>query len=186
MIQLTVVSRVNEDKNFFFDVIFALYKLKLNGIGGVHLLFVGDILSRAVYDDCSRLARLLDLSDTVVFTGRSVRITDLPEPVKDGYFVNFTIADFTGYSGVESVSLGYKTIFYNIDQKLAGVTPRSASMCPDIESFVSLITGIVTNRELTDRLILEDNLRIKSHFLLSEGDRVFLRSTILPGNTGAA
>lgn len=179
MIQLTVVSRINEDKNFFFDVIFALYKLKENGIDDVLLLFVGDILSRAVYDDCCRLVKLFDLSQQVAFTHRSVRITDLPERVKAGYFVNFTIADFTGYSGVESVSLGYKTIFYNIDWKLANLTPQSISMCPDIDSLIKLITEINTNREYTDSLLFEDNFRLKSRFLLGAEDCDFLRSMIL-------
>jgi len=180
MIQLTVVSRVNDDKNFFFDVIFAVNQLQKIGIEGIKLLFVGEILSRAVFESCCRLTNLFGLTQNVSFTRKSIRITDLPENVKAGYFINFTIADFTGYSGVESVNLGYKTIFYNIDFKLAPITPETASVCQDIDALVKLIYKIVINPEVTNRLLIEDNLRIKNSFFLSDKDHSFLRSMLIP------
>ncbi|MDN3548724.1 hypothetical protein [Mucilaginibacter aquaedulcis] len=179
MIQLTVVSRVNEDKNFFFDIIFALHKLKIYNIYDIQLLFVGDILSRAVLDNCCRLAELLGLSQNVHFTRKSVRITDLPENVKKGYFIHFTIADFTGYSGVESISLGYKTIFYNIDKKHTTISFDNATICRDVDELVNVISRIHNSPEQTDPHLLEDNLRLKKRFLLSVKDRSFLKSILL-------
>jgi len=181
MIRLNVVSRINEDKNFFFDLIYAVFKLKHSGVEGVQLLFIGDVLSRAVYQDMRRLANLLEIPDQISFTRQSIRMSNLPESVKEGYFFNFTIADFTGFSGIESVSLGYKTIFYNPDKKLAERMTTWPSMCRDLASLVSLITAINENQLAADAAIRQDNLRMKALFYLSEEDKRFLRSVLLPG-----
>jgi hypothetical protein len=178
MIQINVVSRISEDKNVFFDLIYAIYQLQQTGINDVHILFIGEISNNVVYQDMRRLVKLFDLSSFVSFTKRSIWLQDLEESVKNGYFFNFTIGDFIGYSGVESVSLGYKTIFYNAETSLSDKTTKSVSMCPDIPTLISLITKIKHNPELMDKQIISDNLKMKTNFALKDEDKLFLRSIL--------
>ena len=178
MIQINVVSRINEDKNFFFDLLFAIYKLREKNINDFHLLFIGDLLSKTVYQDMVRLINLFDIADNISFTGKSIRLSELSEVVRDGYFFNFTIGNFMGFSGIESINLNHKTIFYNTDKNLVESTRRSPSMCPDVSSLISLLINLKNAPKEMEQRIIEDNLKTKNDFLLSDNDNSFLRSIL--------
>lgn len=178
MIQINVVSRINEDKNFFFDLLFAIYKLREKNINDVHLLFIGDLLSRTVYQDMVRLINLFGIVENISFTGKSIRLAELSEADSEGYFFNFTIGNFTGFSGIESINLNHKTIFYNIDRNQVDNTRRSPAMCPDVSSLISLLINLKNDPIGMEQQIIEDNLKTKNDFLLSDNDNSFLRSIL--------
>ncbi|MCR8560193.1 hypothetical protein KXD93_21250 [Mucilaginibacter sp. BJC16-A38] len=180
MIQINIVSRINEDKNFFFDLLFVAQKLLEKNLTGFRLLFIGDILSRTVYQDMIRLIGLFGLSEHVSFTKKSIRFADLPGEVRAGYFFNFTIGNFMGYSGVESLDYGFKTIFYNTDRELDEKTDKSVAMCANIAGLVTLLSSICEDPAGLEEQVKADNLLMKKRFLLDDQDRAFLRQAMNP------
>ena len=180
MIQINIVSRFTEDKNMFFAVLFAVHQLKEQGINDVTVLFIGDILSEALYRSTHTLIDLFDLSDRVNFTKRSIRFADMTEGMKQGYFLNFTIGNFVGFSGIESINNGFKTIFLNLDRSLDDRTVVSASQCNSVDSFIALLKNLSTDKAFTDKLILEDNLSMKQDLHLNATDSSILLSILSP------
>lgn len=180
MIRINIVSRISEDKNSFFDVIYLVKKLEEAGQQNIRLLFIGGITSNTLYNDMIKLVRLFELSEKVSFTRRSIRFDDLPAEVKEGYFLNFTVGNFKGYSGIESIKAGFKSLFYNVDKKLSAKTQRSESQAENFEALRSLMLKIAGNKTVMDKLIMEDNLRMMKDFALNEEDKSFLRSVLNP------
>ncbi len=182
MTQIVVVSRISEDKNAFFDVIYALQQLTEQGITDIKVLFVGDIFSDALYRSMIKLTNLFGLEGRVNFTKKSIRFKDLPDHIKEGYFVNFTIGNFIGFSGIESINMGFKSIFYNAVNNLASETIPSISQAVDLTSFVNLLRIISTEPRQMAELIMKDNLEIKRRFRLSKEENEFLISVLLPSS----
>ncbi|MEO7214157.1 hypothetical protein [Mucilaginibacter sp.] len=180
MIQINVVARISEDKNAFFDLIFAAHQLANQDINDVHILFIGDILSEALHRSMVKLIDLFDLAGRVKFTEKSIRFADLDEEVKDGYFINFTIGNFMGFSGIESINMGLKTLFYNPVKTLSTQTVPSPSLARDMPSLVALLARISNNQGEMDKLIATDNLKMKADFLLMSDDKAFLKSVLIP------
>ncbi len=180
MIRLNVISRISEDKNCFFDLIYAMHQLKERSVTDVTVLFIGDIMTKTLYHDMLKLIGLFDLSDHISFTKQSIRYDDLPVDVKDGYFLNFTIGNFKGYSGIESIKMGFKTIFYNADKRLSAETTPSVSQCTDLASLSGLILEIRQDPALMAKVIMDDNTQMKNKFLLSADESLFLRSVLAP------
>lgn len=180
MIRINIVSRISEDKNSFFDVIYLVKKLEEAGQKDIQLLFIGGITSNTLYNDMMKLVGLFELSEKVSFTRRSIRFDDLPQEIKEGYFLNFTIGNFKGFSGIESIRAGFKTLFYNVDKKLSAKTERSESQVESFEALMALILKIIQNKAATDKLIIADNLRMMKSFALNEDEVFFLRSVLNP------
>lgn len=180
MIQINVISRISEDKNSFFDMLYALHKLKNSGITAFKILFIGGIISPTLYRAICKLIEVLDLEEEVSFTKKFVRPDDLPQHVKDGYFCNFTIGNFMGYSGIEAINMGFKTIFYNLDRRLSKQTIPSASFCADVDDFITLIRNIKELPQATDAAIKADNDRLKNDYFLTQADNNFLLSVLTP------
>jgi len=180
MISVNVISRISDDKNSFFDLVYAIHKLDEEGVKDISVLFIGDIISNSLHQAIQKLISLFDLGDRIKFTRKSIRFNDLPDAVKAGYFLNFTVGNFIGYSGIESVNMGFKTLFYNGDKSLAEQTVSSASQCSDVRSLAKLLSNISSNQAEMDKLIAEDNLRMKGNFLLNAADKSFLMSVLLP------
>lgn len=180
MIQINIVSRISEDKNSFFDIIYLLHKLRETNVNNISLLFIGDIISNTLYQGMLKLVNLFDLHENVSFTGNSIRFADLTEEVKKGYFLNFTIGNFMGYSGIESINMGFKTIFYNVEKNLAVKTIASISQCIDLTNLLKLVSEIYRNKAVIDSQIIEDNLRMKKDFILSGEDKSYLWSVLSP------
>jgi hypothetical protein len=181
MIQINVISRISEDKNSFFDLIYALHKLTEQGITDVRILFIGDIISDTLYRCSIQLVNLFDLNGRVDFTKKSIRFENLPGDIKKGYFINFTIGNFMGYSGIESIKMGFKTIFYNPVKNLSHQTKTSASLAADLAALIVLIKKISTDQAAMDEKIIQDNLEMRQHFSLSPLDEAFLNSVLSPG-----
>jgi len=182
MIQINLVARIATDKNSFFDLVFLAYKLQQEQIQSFKILFIGDILNVSIYQNIVRLADLLRVSDRIEFTKRSIKYNELPQSIQNGYFINFTIGDFVGYSGIESINLGYKTIFYNGDANVEFSRNNVLGYCPNIDSLIELFRIIDKNPIKADNQITANCLLKKEEFKLSGDDKQVLLSMMLSDN----
>jgi len=185
MIQINLVARIAADKNSFFDLVYLAYKLQQDQIQSFRILFIGDILNVSIYQNIVRLADLLKVSDKIDFTKKSIQYSELPESIQRGYFINFTIGDFIGYSGIESINLGYKTIFYNGDPNAQFAKNNILGYCSDIDSLTKLFKIIDKNPVKADNQITANCLLKKEEFKLSGDDKQLLLSTMLSENNVA-
>jgi hypothetical protein len=182
VIRLNIIGRISDDKNSFFDILFALYKLKAAGYDQIKLLLIGGIFSESVYRTACKMITLYGLDEQVAFTRQSIRPIDLEQDIKDSYFCNFTVGDFMGYSGIECINMGFKTIFYNGDTSVAEKMPVYYSMCRDLDAFIELMKDIDKNRAVTDAKIIADNIVLKQNFILQQAEETLLLNMLLPAN----
>jgi hypothetical protein len=182
MLRINLVARIAKDKNSFLDLVYVAHKLKQNNFDDFTILFIGAIESLSIYQNIVRMAELLGVTSNIGFTERSVAMTALPEEVKNGYFFNFTVGNFMGYSSVESVNLGFKTIFCNADKRLVNEKYNYVNVCPDIDSVVNLILLIGRDPAPVNIEIQKNNLSMKKSFQLNQEEADLLKSWIVPAN----
>ena len=181
MIKLNVVARIAADKNSFPDLIFALHELNKQGITQVHFVFIGSIYSMAVYENIIEEATRLHVLPNIAFTKRSIPISELSEEVQQGYFINFTIGNFVGYSALESIKNGYKTILYNADPSLEGESSGLINSCANLNELIGLIKKIDNNKTAVDTEIMAANQKMINRFCLDVSEKDNLLSMMLPG-----
>ena len=180
MIQINLVARIAGDKNSFLDLVYIAYKLKQNNINDFNILFIGDILNISIYQNIVRMADLLDVSANISFTKRSIPFSDLAPAIKDGYFINLTVGSFTGYSGIESLSMGFKTIFYNADKRHENEVTEYINVCSDIPSVINLIKLINKDKLSVNKQMISNNSKMKSYYSLNDKETSLLLSFMSP------
>ena len=180
MISLNVVTRITEDKNFFPDLIELLYRLKNKGINNVHILFIGEVYSQPVYQNIVDMASRLNVFPNIVFTKKSVPMNELSDEIKSGYFINFTIGEFTGYSGLEGIKNGFKTIFYNIDKSLKNERGDLIAYCRTLDELTDLVISISQDQALINEKIIACNQEMLDRFVLNNTMKDQLLSMMLP------
>jgi hypothetical protein len=180
MIRINLVARIAADKNSFLDLVYVAHKLKEANFNDFIILFIGAIESTDIYQNITRVAESLGVASNISFTERSIPLAALPDEVKDGYFFNFTVGNFMGYSSVESINLGFKTIFCNIDKRLVTEHYGYINMCPDIDAAINLILLIAQNPDKINEEIRKNNISMKSTYVLNNADASLLRSLMLP------
>ncbi|SEO23852.1 hypothetical protein SAMN05192574_106213 [Mucilaginibacter gossypiicola] len=180
MINLNVVSRIAEDKNSFPNLIEVLHTLKNEGINDVQILFIGAIYSRQVYQNTLNLAHELGVSSNISFTETSIPLHDLTDEVKNGYFINFTIAQFTGFSGLEGIRHGLKTILYNVDSTWENELSNSIAYCRTTAELTALIKAIRANQTKLDEEIKSSNQELINKFTLDPSSSKKLLDIMLP------
>jgi hypothetical protein len=176
MVQINLVSRIAGDKNSFFDLVFIAYKLKLDGYNGFRILFIGEIESPSIYQNIIRMAGLLDVGEHIDFTKKSIPLARLPENIKDGYFLNYSVGKFIGYSGIESIANGLKAIFVNGDKSLEDDVSDYINVCRNIPDLIEFIKILINDKVNADKQIISNNLEMSSDFKLTEPDTAFLLS----------
>jgi hypothetical protein len=182
MIQINLVARIDDDKNSFLDLVYVAYMLKKDGITDFKILFIGGVHKQSIYQNIVHLADLLDVESHIGFTMKAIPLAQLPEDTKQGYFLNYTVGAFVGYSAIESIDLGLRAIFLNGDKELVGDMPKTAGMCPDLDSLITLIATLVQDKSAIDAKIDESNAQLKKSYFLTTADRSNLLSLLLPGN----
>jgi hypothetical protein len=180
MINLNVISRISDDKNYFPDLLETLYLLKNNGITDVRILFIGTVYSPKVYQNIIDTASRLNVSSNIAFTERSIPMNELSDEIKSGYFINFTIGEFTGYSGLESIKNGFKTIFYNIDKSLKNEHGNLIAYCHTLDELTALIINISREQAMINKEITACNLKMLNRFVLNSTMKQQLLSMMLP------
>jgi hypothetical protein len=182
MINLNVVTRIAEDKNFFPDLVEMLYRLKKKEANDVHILFIGEVYSQAVYQNIIDMAGRFNVSSNIAFTEKSVPMHELSEEIKNGYFINFTIGEFTGYSGLEGIKSGFKTIFYNIDKTLENERGDLITYCRTLDELAALVLNISQNQATVNQQIIACNQEMVNRFVLNSCTKQQLLSMMLPGS----
>lgn len=180
MIQINVVARIAGDKNSFIDIIYLMHRIKQSGMNDVKVLFIGGLHDTVVYHNATRLSELLGVSDRVGFTLKSIPLAQLPQEVKDGYFLHFSVGNFIGYSAIETVNMGFKSIFYNADPALEAGMTDSICFCRNMDHFIELIRLLSTDRANTDAAIIAGNKAAKAKINLTEDDKIKLLSILVP------
>lgn len=180
MIQFNLVARINDDKNSFLDLVYTAYQLKISGFEDFNILLIGGIYNKGIYQNIVRMAELLNVSRQISFTMHSVPIAGLPENIKAGFFINFCVGEFIGYSGIESISMGLKNIFYNCDPGLAGEPSQYINVCRDIKELIALFKLIMNDCEGASRQINLNAGLMKETYALSEADEKALLSLLAP------
>lgn len=183
MINLNVVSRIAEDKNSFPNLIEVLGVLKNEGITDVHILFIGAIYSQQVYQNIINLADKLGVSSNISFTKTSIPFHELDNKVKSGYFINFTIGQFTGFSGLEGIRNGLKTILYNVDETLENELSTSVTHCRNTAGLITLIKAIRADQAKLDEEIKYCNRELINQFTLDSSSSKELLTMMLPGKS---
>jgi hypothetical protein len=182
MIRLNITSRISVDKNFFVDFIVAVYKAGLEiGQEKIALTFIGQIQDKGVYETLLRLVYVLGLNEQVEFTKRSIPLSNLPENMKEGYFINFSAGNFIGYSGIECMGLGFKTIFLNVDDRYAPtIDPDQSCYCPSFSALTDMILKIYRDQNSFDLRILEENRLLYAGYFLTENEERQLIEILAP------
>ena len=180
MINLNVISRISDDKNYFPDLLETLHLLKNNGITDVQILFIGTVYSPKVYQSIIDMAGRLNVSSNIAFTEKSIPMNELSDEIKTGYFINFTIGEFTGFSGLESIKNGFKTIFYNIDKSLKNESDNVIAYCHTLHKLTDLIINISQNQALMNEEITACNQEMLNRFILNSTMKQQLLSMMLP------
>lgn len=182
MIQISLVARIDDDKNSFLELVYVAHKLKESGIADFYILFIGAVYNQIIYQNIIRIAELLGVREHIGFTKKSIPIAELPAEIKDGYFLAYSIGDFIGYSGIESINLGLKTIFCNVDKRFAEETGMTINACRDIDEVVELFKLISRDKESIDEQIIATYAAIKRGYYLDSKDKDKLLSLLLPFN----
>ncbi|MEO3404315.1 hypothetical protein AAFN85_10455 [Mucilaginibacter sp. CAU 1740] len=180
MIRINLVARVAGDKNAFPDLVNMAHQLKQQGMTGFVLTFIGAIEDNAIYENTIRLAEQLGVTEHIAFTKRSIPMAQLSEELKSGYFLNFTVGSFMGYSSIDSINLGFKTIFCNCDEFLADEKYDYINVCRNLNEVVKLFLLIDKDAETIDKQMMANNQLMKRSFLLTAEDASLLKSLMLP------
>lgn len=178
--EFNLISRISGDKSFFVDLIYVIYRVKTEYDTVVKLNFIGAIQSKEIYRILVRLIDLLELNDQVNFTKISIRFEDLSDEVKKGYFINLTVGNFIGYSGIECMKYNLKTIFYNVDEIYERyMEPNRMSFCSDRYALIELIKAIRLDADSINDILYTENKRLYAKYLLSTSEADLLKSTMI-------
>jgi hypothetical protein len=180
MIRINLVARVAGDKNAFPDLVKMAHQLKQQGMNGFVLTFIGAIEDNAIYENTIRLAEQLEVTEHIAFTKRSIPMPQLSEELKSGYFLNFTVGGFMGYSSIDSINLGFKTIFCNCDEHLVDEEYDYINVCRNLNEVVKLLLLIDKDAATVDNQMTANNQHMKQSFLLTAEDASLLKSLMLP------
>ena len=182
MIRINLVARIDTDKNSFLELVYAAHKLKESGVSNFHILFIGAVYNTSIYQNIVQMAELLGVTSHIGFTQKSIPMAELSPEIKSGYFLLHSIGDFIGYSGIESIDMGLKTIICNADKNFVAERAKYINSCEDIHAVIELIKLIAKEKETIDSQILANNLHIKKAYYLNDQDKAGLLSFLLPGD----
>lgn len=177
-IRFNLVSRIASDKNFFGGPFNAVKRARAEGLP-VHLTLIGGIHNLGLFEKLERLVITLSIEDCVTFTKRSIPFHDFTEEKKGEYFLNFSVGDFVGYSSIEGVNRGLKTMFYNIEKEYhGGKLANSYCYCQDEEALVEKFRSIDNDKQAFDAKLIEENNGLKTQYALSFEEREFLKAML--------
>lgn len=154
-ITINVLSRISGDKNFFLDILYAVFLIKEKSNINLHVKFIGNIYDYNIYTMLERFAVISEIKDQVFFTKKSIPISEINTSDFD-YFLSFSIGDFIGYSGVETIKNKFKTLFYNVDPSIKEVKYNSL-ISLDIKELQKVFYQIVVNKNQYDLLLQRES-----------------------------
>lgn len=180
MIQFNLIARVADDKNYFVDFIHVVHQARYLHKIDVHFTFVGAVQNEGLYKALVRMAEVLKVDDLVHFTRASILYDNLPEDLKKGYFINFSVGDGIGYSSIESIKHHFKTVFYNVDERLVPIMkPGRISFCKDYYDLIDIIKKINADKATFDQQLEQENRTLIPGFSLTKKEADLLIATMV-------
>lgn len=179
-IQINLVSRIASDKDSFNILLQLAEKLTKENITDFELLFIGQISDEIIFHKILSQAENLKIADKLRFTKKSIPLIQLDDQTKSGYFFNFTVGLFLGYSSIDTVQLNLKGIFYNVDSRISLAKDSYINSCSNIDEVVTLIKSINSNKDQVDAEIYRNNVKMRIAFSLSYLEEQSLRSLLVP------
>ncbi|MET3979696.1 hypothetical protein ABIB62_002285 [Mucilaginibacter sp. UYP25] len=176
MIRVNLVARIAGDKNSFPNLVDLCHKLKQRGLRDFVITFIGAVEDESIYRNIIRMAHQLGVTENIAFTKRSIPMAELTDELKSGYFLNFTVGGFMGYSSIDSINLGFKAIFCNCDDSLADEQYDYINICPHLDAVMELLILIDNDAPAFDAQILANNQGLKKSYLLTTNDAATLKS----------
>lgn len=179
MLTITVIARIAPDKDFFEDVLDVAARLVQDGRKAFHLYFMGQVFDQALFARLKESVRIGNLAEFVTFTEKSVRIKEVPDILKEGYFMGFSVGNFIGYSGIESLRTGYKSVFYNVDKDLENDTneyPFSFAM--NKQELFSILGALISGYPAYELDLRRENDILVKEAYLNDADKDFLLSCV--------
>ncbi|AYL97247.1 hypothetical protein [Mucilaginibacter celer] len=180
MLRVNLVARIAGDKNSFPDLVKLAHQLKQQGVTDFLVTFIGAIEDQGIYQNIITIAEQLDVSHHIAFTGKSIPMAELSDELKSGYFLNFTVGSFMGYSSIDSINLGFKTIFCNCDAYLTGEQYDYINVCRNLDEVANLLLLINKDAGTVDKQIMTNNQLMKQSFLLTAAEASQLKNLMLP------
>jgi hypothetical protein len=172
MIIFNIVVRVDNDKDFLLPIFEAITEIKSKGIE-VRLNVIGHIYSERVYNKLISYAQTAGISENIFFTKKSIRYLDLSEEFTRGFFINYSLDDVVGYSTIDAMTLGLKTILFNCDPAITGKSTRM-SFCNTAEDLINVATKIAENEEEATATIISENKAFTQSFYLNKQESELL------------
>ena len=181
MIIISIISRISNDKNWFIDIVRLADILEKKNFGDFEINFIGAIEDENIRTNIEALAQEMNLGSKIKFSGKSISLLQLNPYIQNGYFINFVIGDFLGYSSIECLKLGFKTFFYNVDPTItkSDVDDKNTSM--NIDDLAFSLLELKTNKIETDEKIMSDNKSRLKNYELNDDEVKFLKGMILLG-----
>ena len=175
MVVFNIVGRVAKDKDFLEPLFICLSGLKSKNVQ-FRLNVIGEIWEKAIHDRLLTLAKELAITESVFFTEKSIRYNNMDEEILNGYFLNFSVGNFVGYSTIEGIAMGLKTIIINVDQDFDEKDINEISFCNKITDLYNVACKISENEKETRQQIISENLLRKNDYFLTKKDSEFLMS----------
>lgn len=173
MLVYNIVSRVSEDREYFVPLISCIGDIKGEIGNHIQLNVIGEIYNPYIYNNLKNLAADRGVTENIYYTEKSVRFADIEAEMLKGYFINFSVGTFVGYSTIEAIGIGLKTIIINVDPDI-NEELKEVSYCNTIKDFYKLAVKMHSNEEAIRAQIVQENLHKKNGFFLNEKDKEFL------------
>ena len=176
-IRINIISRIAEDKIFFIDLLYAIAFLRREKKIDVKLNFIGAIYNYTIFNTLKRFIIVSGIDDLVSFTEKSIPISEISKSSND-YYLNFSIGNFIGYSGIEATKNGFNTLFYNVDFDYDKQQYESIIFLSGLEDFIQILISLNVDKNKIDELIQLGNKDLAKQLLLDEETETKLLSLI--------
>ncbi|AQX08240.1 hypothetical protein [Elizabethkingia ursingii] len=176
-IRINVISRIASDKNFFLDLLYAVDFLRREKKIDIKLNFIGAVYNYIIFDTLKRFTMVSGIEDLVSFTERSIPISEINKSDND-YYLNFSIGDFIGYSGIEATKKGFKTLFYNVDFEYNKKQYDSIVFLSGYKEFIEVLILLNEDKNKIDELIRLENKELVDQIFLDKETEIKLLSLI--------
>lgn len=172
MVLYNIVVRIDNDKDFLLPIFRVIADLKKSGIS-VKFNIIGKVYSEKVYNKLMSFATEEGIAEDIHFTKESVRYLDLGDEYKKGFFINYSLGDVVGYSTMDAMSLGLKTILFNCDPDIK-TKSQKLSFCNIPSDLFDLTVRLTDNHEETTAQIIEENRQFRETFFLNKQESELL------------
>lgn len=179
-IQINLVARIASDKDSFKILIQLAEKLIKKKITDFEILFIGAVSVESILQDIKSFAKDLNVENKIRFTEKSIPVASLDDEIKNGYFFNFTVGLFLGYSAIDAIGLNLKNIFYNADNRLVEGKNKLSNFCNNVDEVVEIFRSIDINKENVDKELYLNNEKMRKSFYLTNTEKKKLMSFLIP------